>query len=345
MTRPLPPRAVWPVALVLFLVFFGIAEAGARYYDPWLPKTMPGNEQEIGIKVEQMTQNGPFEVAFVGASVFDTGIDAHAFGAATQTSAYNAGLLGLTPTFAPEWTNRAVLPRSKATVLVLDAGLYQMADYEARYAEQADLTDAAMTEALDKQFLSLGGRLVERLSDASVAYRNRSAWRTWELAHEAITAKSDGSPSLGELRAPPPNLDAAGRNLIARDQPQEATFAVPSEGLGSADSISGFSLERYDQMLSSVDIATNDVLIVVPPLAKVRVDALEARGYEVALLVDRMKANATEHGAAFVEFVTDGSFSDQDFTDGIHLSETGTQKFTALLAAFYEADRSSRSEP
>ena len=103
-----------------FVLVLLLAELGARWLAPQLPGQLIWNNQFTQDKSEQIARVGSVELAYVGSSVTNAGIDPRLVSEASGWGiGYNAGLPSTTPSVWKVWSRDLVFPDLCPNVFVL----------------------------------------------------------------------------------------------------------------------------------------------------------------------------------------------------------------------------------
>lgn len=306
--------------LVGLVVALLAVELGARVAAGHLPDPQVWSTPETQYKVEQMerlAERGGAEVALVGSSIIDVGVDPSQLGPDVYNAALGAGSIGMVADF----TRAVVVPRlDPSTVVIgissreLNGNATSMAVTEAEFRRAPALREALGTE-------NIFDRLTRWASSVSVLVRDRAVLRDpdhWlgDAGEEwGPTATDDRGYFLG-FRDRSYRFGPAGAQLLRRGALEN--FALGTEEIATLrDLVTGLTADG------------RRVVLVVTPVSADYV-ATYPRGttdHEAFLGVVRDLARDT--GVTLVEA---GIFEEAAMADTLHVNAAGAQRLTAMVA-------------
>lgn len=177
-------RRRWTVVATALTVVVA-AEAGAEALDPRLPLPRTWHSVEADVKVSQMDDLGHVDLALIGASVVNGGVDPAIVGDRLGRTVYNAGLsAGFVP-ITSLWAEEVVIPRLGPDVLVLGLISFDLHDHQSHALFEDALRESpGGREALGSRGL-LGG-IGNTLQEASALWRHRRSLRSPSTVLDAL---------------------------------------------------------------------------------------------------------------------------------------------------------------
>lgn len=322
------------------LVVLLLAEGTVRLISGHLPPPTSGDTQELVIKKEQMealAEQGQVEVAFLGNSTMDAGLDATRFGQTSTAfdTAYNAALLGIPLDTQARWFGEVVLPILDPQVVVL--GMNPVDVLQSYYTEGELAVVNASFHSRFREIEQGPAAAINRVAyDDSYLIRYRgslrapfhvveAAWNTATFQEpQGIWSRPDGFFDR--------NVAADGASLLYRGRTfdGEVSDKLVDDLQRTLDS--DLREGRIDRLVDQVEEAGHDPVVVIPPVS---LSILSQHGIEAARwreVAAQIASEAQRRDVPVVDFST-VDYPDSAFSDPMHLNAAGTERFTDELAA------------
>jgi hypothetical protein len=315
------------VFAVLLVVIFELA---LRVAEPRLPPVEPWSTSEVAAKVEQMEElkaaGDDIDIAFVGSSVVEEGLDPVAFNAVSGEIAYNAGLGAASMRSVERWTLDVVLPLTGARTIVVGV-------------TARDLNDGGISQI---EFL-------DRLSSSPGMLRartpgNPAEWvENWLHDHVAIfrlrpllrdparlLAVASGGEDVSETTEPEPGPFGSDRTYKGEPYDNSTRWRQAWTARQVNDfSMGGIELESLRRLLRDTTAAGVGAVVVNMPITDDFGDYLPDPARDLAEFDRLLEEVARDFDATYLD--ARDLFSIEDFRDPAHLKPDAAADLTAML--------------
>lgn len=316
----------WLRLAAVVLLLLVLAELGTRAIASHLPPPLQWDTYETQVKAAQidaLSQRGGAQVAFVGSSIIDVGIDPATFDRAVggHVTSYNAGLVSSIPRMTTEWTEQVVVPKLHPKVVVLGLCSYDLG------AE-----DPNRTVFLNAYNSSSG---VRQLTDDNDLIQNLDQWlgqhsALWFHKYQLRDPATVLHALEGEQPAAPPQtatVAADGRQTMDQNQQYANDPTVDLRGwrLGTKDTAAVKQLIAFDHARHITTILVN------MPVTAHFVAKMPNGGASYAVFDREVAAIGHQTGASVLSY--EGVNDTALFINDIHLNKTGATLLTTRLAS------------
>lgn len=295
-----------------------VLELAVRAGAAHLPQPQRWSTPETQFKVNQIDTRGRADLAIVGSSIVDVGLDPSVLGA----NAYNAALGAASIGMAADFTRAVVIPHLDPKVVVVGISSREL---NANAPGQAGIEQQFRASPGAKQALGTETRLdrADRLlSEVSYLARYRSILReptSWfgdaKASWDGTITRSDGL-YLGFLNEPY-HGDAAVLTKLRNGSVHDFALGAAQKGV----------LRR---LLVDLRAQGRRVILVSVPVTQDYVDLYPRGLADHQTYVEAVRSLAADVG---VEFVDAGIWDRSLMADPLHSNRAGNQRLSALVAA------------
>lgn len=314
--NPLSQRSPVRTILVVLVLTFLATELAARVASGSLPEPLVWSTPEMQYKVQQLEERDGSEVALVGSSVIDAGLDPAQVGGNVYNAALGAGSMRMIADF----TRSVVVPRLDPDVVVVGVSARELNAFSAAVDEHERnfLAAPAVREALGTE--TVLDRLDRAMRDVSHLFRHRAALRdpgAWFSDDEGWDGRATGPDGfyLGFLDVPYRGGPEVRRNLAER--------AVPDFEIGERQ------LGELRALLTGLRDEDRRVVLTIGPVTRDFVEAFPGGAADHEHFVSVVTSMADEIG---IELVTTGVWNSSLMADPVHTNAEGATRFSALIA-------------
>lgn len=311
------PRGRGPSVLAGFGITLVILELAVRLFAGHLPPPQLWSTPEAQFKVDQIRHWGPADVAIVGSSIVDVGIDPSVLGPTAYNASLGAASIGMVSAF----TRSVVIPDLDPTTVIvgiasreLNRNAPDLPAIEGQFLAAPGARQALGTETL----LDRADRL---LSDVSYLARYRTVLRqpkTWfgdpQRSWDGTVTRRDGL-YLGFL------------DDRYHDEP--AVLARFRNGALHDFQLGSTQMATLQDLLTDLHDQGRRVLLVSVPVTQDYIDAYPHGLADHERFVAAARSIATDSGAAFIDA---GVWDRSLMADPLHSNGAGNRRLSAMVA-------------
>lgn len=311
-----------------FVVIVLLLESGARLLAPHIPGQLLWDNQFTQDKADQIARVGEVDVAFIGSSVVNAGIDPGLVGGESRfASGYNAAIPSTTPSTWKVWSRDIVWPDLCPEIVVIGISIrdyndanrgisYDLRQYlpsPGRLALYGQYTGASLERQVGRfsTFVRIRSRLREPADVARFLVWERTPG--WPVTVLTDRGRFQGFDNNVYIKPTQPGLD----------QLAEDVFVAFTVG-GPEDRAVRAMIEDASSLGMGVVVVRmptlNDELSAVLPNGRTDLASFEAA-------IDRLGADYGVPILRYTEMDDDRTF----FSDLYHMNLIGTDKFSRLL--------------